>query len=337
MNASSSHVGSMSEVQSVQMQAAVQAESMARQMKEILEKFERDQEQASATDTSSASVMTRSLKTKESRPYPTNNPNEDWVVLYDATYNREYYHEKKSGRTQWEPPMVDDDVSGDATSTTSRQSAMLSHAEVKPDVESRPVSRIALYRRKRRRQRKRRLVVASVVLAISIMMGSVWVYKNPESALAKQYVQPIMSKYFGSEDAAAKAKLLQEELAREEADRLRVLEEERLAREEAEKERRLQLEREAAELKARQEAESKAAQEAERKAAQLAEERRLKELAVTEKAKREAELWIQQQEELRRPVACNIPFAYAFNGKCRRLASKNPVFDFQALVESMLQ
>ena len=325
MNASSSHVGSMSEVQSVQMQAAVQAESMARQMKEILEKFERDQEQASATDTS-ASVMT-SRKTKESRPYPTNNPNEDWVVLFDGTYNREYYHERKSGRTQWEPPMVEDDVSGDATSTTSRQSAMLSHAEVKPEVESRPMSRIELYRRKRRRQRKRRIALASLALAMSVVVGAVWVYKHPNSAVAKQFVQPIMSKFFSSEDVTAK--MLEEELAREEADRLRVLEEERIAREQAEKERRLLLEREAAVLMARQ--------EAERKAAQAAEERRLKELAAAEKAKREAELWIQQQEELRRPVACNIPFAYAFNGKCRRLASKNPVFDFQGLVESMLQ
>ncbi|GKY98771.1 hypothetical protein MPSEU_000833300 [Mayamaea pseudoterrestris] len=350
MNASSSsHVGSMSEVQSVQMQAALQAESMAKQMKEILEKFERDQEQASATDTS-GSVATLH-KSKESRPYPTNNDNEDWVVLYDSNFDREYYHERNSGRTQWEPPLDEDSIdlisgSGeDATSsgTSRQQSVMLADAEVEPQVNaaSRPVSRIALYRRKRRRQRRRRILAAGVLMGLCAVLGSVWVYYNSDSMIAKRlniltqkYVQPLLDKYTGKEKTAA----MLEELAREEADRLRVVaeEEERVARAKAEEERRLQLEREVAERKAREEETKRL------KAAAAAEEQRRKkelaEAAAAEKAKKEAELWIQrQEEELRRPVGCNIPLAYAFHGKCRRLAKANPVFDFQGLVESMLQ
>jgi hypothetical protein len=39
----------------------------------------------------------------------------------------------------------------------------------------------------------------------------------------------------------------------------------------------------------------------------------------------------------RRPWGCNIPLAYAVHGKCRRLASENPMFDLQELINAMMQ
>jgi hypothetical protein len=338
--------GSTSEVQSVQQQAAIQAEHMARQMKEILEKYERDQ--ASATDTSGSLTQSDDPKEEqqpESRPYPTNNPNEDWMVLFDTTYQREYYHELKSGRTQWESPMVADDdfedMTGDATSTTSRASPtmILSDAvsvktEVQRGGESRPASRMDLYRRQMRRQRKRqrRALAAIALLVLTAVVAAAWVYTHPESAVAKRYVEP-----WRQSMKAAELLRLEEERAKEEADRLQVLEEERLALE-----LRQRLAREAAEQKALEEAERKAKEEAERKARIEAERQariqaeQAKRIAEQE-AKDEAKLWIQRQEQLKRPVGCNIPFAYVVHGKCRRLASENPVYDLHDLVASMLQ
>ena len=42
-------------------------------------------------------------------------------------------------------------------------------------------------------------------------------------------------------------------------------------------------------------------------------------------------------ERIHRPWGCNIPLAYLFHSKCRRMASLQPVFDLQALINSMLQ
>lgn len=40
---------------------------------------------------------------------------------------------------------------------------------------------------------------------------------------------------------------------------------------------------------------------------------------------------------MRRPWACNIPFAYLVHPRCYRLAKQNPIFDLQELVSNMFQ
>ena len=45
----------------------------------------------------------------------------------------------------------------------------------------------------------------------------------------------------------------------------------------------------------------------------------------------------QRRRELRRPWACNIPFAYIIHPRCRRLSSANPVFNLKELVDAMMQ
>ena len=44
-----------------------------------------------------------------------------------------------------------------------------------------------------------------------------------------------------------------------------------------------------------------------------------------------------EKEIIRRPWGCNIPFAYIFHSKCRRMATLEPIFDLQALINSMIQ
>jgi hypothetical protein len=67
------------------------------------------------------------------------------------------------------------------------------------------------------------------------------------------------------------------------------------------------------------------------------------EAALLLKLKEEEEARLAAEEEerrkalLHRPWACNLPLAYLFHSRCRRLAWQNPVFDVQALINSMLQ
>ena len=45
----------------------------------------------------------------------------------------------------------------------------------------------------------------------------------------------------------------------------------------------------------------------------------------------------QRKEMLRRPWACNIPFAYLVHSRCNRLAKQSPLFDLQELILSLFQ
>jgi predicted aminopeptidase len=93
-----------------------------------------------------------------------------------------------------------------------------------------------------------------------------------------------------------------------------------LAAAEAERQRLVELE-----LQRQREAAAAAAAEA---------ERQLREAEEAARLAREEE---EYRALMKRPWACNLPFAYLFHARCRRLASQNPVFDLQALIQSMLQ
>jgi hypothetical protein len=56
--------------------------------------------------------------------------------------------------------------------------------------------------------------------------------------------------------------------------------------------------------------------------------------ALERRKKRQEE--IERREYLRRPWACNIPFAYLVHGRCKRLAKQNPLFNLQELIMSLL-
>lgn len=121
------------------MKATAEAETMVQQMEEILNEYQMHH-----------APPTKLSKSREPRRYDTGNPDECWFVYYDDFYQQDYYHEKKTNRTQWEPP--------DCGAATSMSSDQLSHNEVMPDI-SAAAKRVAAYRRKRRKSRRRKLLL----------------------------------------------------------------------------------------------------------------------------------------------------------------------------------
>ena len=142
------------EIGSIQREAVCQAESMAEKMQNILQDFEKRKDPDSP---------------KKGRPYSTSNPNESWMVYYDETYQRDYYHETISNRTQWYPPETMDNTSESSHTETTA----VNHAEVKPEIPF--VSRRLRYRQqqKRRQKRRRRAAAALVVLTVVTLVAYV--------------------------------------------------------------------------------------------------------------------------------------------------------------------
>jgi hypothetical protein len=351
---STAHVTTHTDVGSVQMQAAVQAENMAKQMKAILDDFEKKKTNAASSSTDDndddASLGVDELAEEQlrtvGRPYPTDNPKEDWVVLWDDTYKREYYHEKRSNTTIWNAPNnVKGCENGDGISTCASSSIQcspdLSSAEVKPETESRAASRIIMYRRKRRRERKRKVLAIFAVLLCSIAAVVIGVYSVYTSAtstpFARAVVEPVLNK-FGIQTFAQIA----EKQARDLAERERIVLMERKAKEEEEaKRKRMEQERrvkEEAKRKAQAELVERMRREEEAKRKHEKDEeakRQHDEEQVKRKVKEEAEQ-LDVQRQTRRHVACNIPFAYAVHRTCRKL-SYQTMTAIENLVSSMLQ
>jgi hypothetical protein len=308
----------LSQIGSACNEAAAQAENMVQQMQEILTKFQDD------------SVADVGTVTKEARKFETRNPNENWMVYYDEYYQREYYHELNTNRTQWEPPMIDDTSVSGHGSVASRSAPLLSSQEVMPEIHhSAPnltstTSRIELYRRKRRRQRKRRL--AAVVLLLVVLGIAAYQYyygasppteATDSSSIALTLAMPMMM-WARVESTlhtltytllTSKTQREKEEAERREAERRSELETEEKARaelmaqrekEEARKEQE-RLEREAA-RKAQAEAERNARDELVRKAKEEA----VKAQELLERLKREQAA----REALDYRVGGRVPMAY---------------------------
>jgi hypothetical protein len=322
------------------LEATQQAEHLAKQMESIL------------TEYKGATPEPPSTPSREPRKLETANAEEEWMVYYDETYQREYYHELKSDRTQWTSP---------AEEGAASPQSVLTHQEVTPEYgmsEGRSVSRILQYRRMRRRRRRRRIVALAVLSATSLVGGVVYLHGNPQAAevasnwyvlqaastavhkvVDVELLESIMGRASTQMQQSIDWVTGQADLNIASADEARELaelnmESEAKARELAE----LNMENEA---KARAQAEQQAVKSEEAKVkaeAALAEAQ--KKAARKEELDRKALAEVERraaEEEHRRPPACNLPFAYAVNGKCYRLASINPVFDLQELVNAMMQ
>jgi hypothetical protein len=241
---------------------------------------------------------------KKPVPFPTDNEDEEWVVYYDEFYQQEYYHEIKSNRTQWEPPGRDSSgsLSTDVFSVLNEYGA-----DSSGDFDTRSVSsssnRVAAYRRKRRQQRRRRRILLAFVSIVAAVVGFAYyqceLQNNPHCTTIQH---EIMEQWKDLKSGGEYKKSL---LAAAEAERQRLLE---------------------LELQRQQEATA---------AAVAAEAERL--LREAEEAARLAREEAEYRALMKRPWACNLPFAYLFHARCRRLASQNPLFDLQALIQSMLQ
>lgn len=180
--------------------ATAQAETMVQQMQDILNNFRETNPDAATigtgpngngTDGGSGTVGT---VVKEARKFPTSNPHEQWMVYYDEYYQREYYHELNTNKTQWEAPVDSpehsqhgDEVSTSHHSSTSRSTPLLqvptiTDRDVVPDAvdyaAANSSTRIERYRRQRRRQQRRRRRVAVAVLVAAVGVAVSWAIRS---------------------------------------------------------------------------------------------------------------------------------------------------------------
>eukprot|EP00529_Nitzschia_sp_RCC80_P005691 CAMPEP_0113483734 /NCGR_PEP_ID=MMETSP0014_2-20120614/23586_1 /TAXON_ID=2857 /ORGANISM="Nitzschia sp." /LENGTH=988 /DNA_ID=CAMNT_0000377289 /DNA_START=911 /DNA_END=3877 /DNA_ORIENTATION=+ /assembly_acc=CAM_ASM_000159 len=226
---------------------------------------------------------------------------------------------------------------------------------------SRRSSRRKMYRKKMKKLRRRRLIMAFFALFSVLVCVFHWRVNYPERSFADamkttvqniqdvdieatktylidQYEYTFTDRKAREEEQAAVAKArqieeqkrlkaLRENKAREEAARKAREEAERRAAEAAARERsrkaKVEADRLAREMAARKAAAKKAAEEAE--AARLAaEEEKLKLELQAAYAKQTGAK--KETPSERRPVACNIPFAYLARPQCNQLATSQPLF-----------
>lgn len=290
---------------SLQSKAATEAENMVKQMQGILHDFEEKQKSVPKD-------------TPPARPYYTPNPEEKWMVYYDETFRREYYHEAYTNRTQWEPPSYTDVTEVTSLSTTEQSGSVLAHVDVMPEVQK-GRSLIAAYRRKSRRRRKKRLAFAAALTVTALVAGFYVCQTHPEMVVSmREQVRPAEVAIYewmqGLRRSLEDPKDDAERVVRKNPVPDPIVEEAARQREKEEEELRRKLAEEAA---------LKRAEEARR-------ERQAK--ALAEAAAEAARL-----EYLRRPFGCNIPLAYLVHGRCYRLSAENPPYDAFGLVQSMMQ
>jgi hypothetical protein len=160
--------------------AADQAEGMVRQMKSILDDFTLHHKHLSNTNSNTNDDDDSCAAQKSAgRGYKTSNPDEEWVAYYDESYQREYYHEKNTNRTQWEPPEPDaTSVSMDNNSASAADLMIVTHDQVMPEHSLQYSFRYAQYRRKQKtaRRRKKRRVLVGFLAVLLLVAGAYYSY-----------------------------------------------------------------------------------------------------------------------------------------------------------------
>lgn len=280
-------------------QIAAQAETMVQQMQDILLEYQSKQNTAANASAAAAS--------RAARPYPTSNSEEDWMIYYDEFYQQEYYHEKNSNRTQWEPPTSHDSSLSNSSSTDAftviddYDDTLVGSSRSNAKSGTAATSRVAAYRRSRRKQRRRR---RNIFLMLLTLLGSAATayylcHREQHNATCLSVQDAIVQKWHQLTDVK-KVK------HHADASQNQLVKEEPQQRPQPDDSFLFFMQQHDDEHK---------------EGAQC--------MAVEEESRRNV--------LMQRPWACNLPFAYLFHSRCRRLATQNPVFDLHALIHSMLQ
>ena len=302
---------------------AMKAEAMAAEMQKILDDFAKED---ASVDASTKSIVNQSTHSSSHRneiaepasvyPYKFEPaiPGEDWYVHFDDNYQKEYYVEKNSNRTQWEYPqkvptprieeaISSDDFLSDVHSVASSRRSL-----------SRRSSRRALYRKQRKKRRKRRLMMSFLALVCVLITVFYWRISHPDESV----VGALTAVFIGLKNLSARGvvgsivdhfeysftdRKEREELIRQQQETLAKIEKERKARELADR-------------RAKEEA-NRILKEAKEKAARK----------VARKAE-EDQKQVSADFTNRRHWGCNIPLAYVVP-HCWRLAKKTPMFGLQ--------
>jgi hypothetical protein len=280
------------------------AESMVQQMQDILHEFQKSH----AITVGAVSDDKVSTEKKYPRPYLINSENEEWMVYYDEFYRQEYYHEVHTNRTQWEPPL-DRDASYSHSSSTDVIS--VSHGgddlflldDRMESIMEQSESRVLAYRRRQRRKRRRRRILLTVqALVLSFALFGGW------------YSWQCLAPASMAEKPAACTTL--ENVVQEQWQTISTLARAYIPMNEIQQ--------------------SKMLDEPLQCSPRLEDEVAFASMLLAKKEEEDAESH-QENVILRRPWGCNIPLVYLFHSRCRRLAHQVPIFDLQALINSMLQ
>jgi len=338
------------------MQVAMKAEAMVRDMQKILDDFAKEDSTSLEGSTSVINESIQSPDQKIDSSVPTNVypykfepaiPGEDWYVHFDDNYQKEFYVERKSTRTQWTYPQK--------VSTPHKEEQHVTPDEFLSDMHSvassrrslsRRSSRRSIYRKQRKKRRARRLMVSFLALLCVLVSVFCWRINHPGESITgaltafavslknmnmEDFVNLVIDRYeYSFTDRKMREeeefKLQQEQKSKELAAQLaaqRARDATKRAKEEAN--------RIAKEKAAREEAERVArAQEAARQlATRLAQEERERErLAQLEAEQEEEEPTAVEVRKPNRHKGCNVPFAYIIP-HCWRLAKTNPIFGLE--------
>lgn len=335
---------------------AMKAEAMALEMQKILDDFAKEDAASVSVHDESAQSDKNETATVSVYPYKFDPAlaGEEWYVHFDETYQKEFYVEKISKRTQWDypsksltpqieqqTPISSDEFLSDMHSVASSRRSL-----------SRKSSRRSLYRKQRKKRRARRLMMSSVALICVLLTVFYWRIHHPNETVLSGMAAFVVSLksidivetkvYFMNQVEQTKICVI---------DQIEYLTTDRKAREEARAEEeeaariqahaRAEKQRKARELVAAQKAKEEeeiaksiAREEAARRLAREEAERlveiekKMKQDEDAMKIKKDAEIEQKRSKEDRtgrRTWGCNIPFAYIVP-YCFRLSNTNPIY-----------
>lgn len=294
------------------------AENMVQQMQEILQEYQMKHVGAGSTN---ETIVDDTLVVEKKYPiaYPTKNDDEKWVIYYDEFYRQEYYHEVHTNRTQWDPPGKKSnnrndppDSSFSNSHSTDAYSVMnggdglggslyddlgLYHDDDRMD----RIIESNNHRVAAYRKRQRRKRLRRRLIATIILIMSVLIFSG--GAYYHSCYQD------GSNKPSACSVI--DNIVTEQWNQLNDL----------------------VMYKNNTSTIPDVMTELEQCMLQLTDEFYF----IPRPQQVTIEVCAERVEIIRRPWGCNIPLAYLFHSKCRRMASLQPIFDLQALVNSMLQ
>jgi hypothetical protein len=335
--------------------ASLKAEQMAEEMQKMLDQFGKEELSTASESQSDTKVGPQPSPIKSSmypRKFKSPNPSEEWMVHWDEKFEREYFHETKTNKTQWEAPVMKLGFTDNSDVTPMKMPQRTTKLIV-----SKRLSRSNLYRKKIRKQRFRRAFCLLVVLGSALLSAVHWQLHHSE----KSYSEAMEATYVSLKDTyeysftnrtteeqegfEVALRLEREKKGRENAERKRKADEvdrkrqevlvAQRAREETEQKRKAEKEAEGKrQLAAKEKAQVEAAERRQEEQQRL---QRLEQDRKEEEERLEVERMAKEKDSLRRPWGCNLPFAPFAHGRCRRLAKINPIYSEQNLLNSFLQ
>ena len=304
------------------------AENMVQQMQEILQEYQMKHFGTGSTNDTVHDDAAPVTEKEYPMAYATNNTNEKWMIYYDEFYRQEYYHEVHTNRTQWDPPgkkagsMTNDPPDSSFSHSQSTEAYSVSNGALggsiydelglyhdNDDRMDRIIAsnnhRVSVYRKRQRRKRLRRRMIAMMIVMVSALLCSGGAYYHicyPNNTSTNQsptcaLIDNTVTEHWNQWNDMPVWNQIHDMM-----------------------------------MYHKQVSVPDIPPAPEQCMLQLTDEidTHLRQQQMTVSISDHVEV-------IRRPWGCNIPLAYLFHSKCRRMATLQPIFDLQALINSMIQ